>query len=257
MHVAGLAGLHSPGLGAEQRKAGLEVGERVCGASLGEPQPSTGRRDQHGSHAGGPALLWEQVEQRLRLVELAGLDGDIGQDGRREREPRREVPLLQDAQRDPRCRVGLGERAEPQLEQAERAVGGHEAARRPGAVNLGQHRVQRRLDRVEALGRDQDPQQRRARVPVLDRRAGARQRLLERHRDLVRRADRRGTSPSPGRPRAPRWGPRADGRRGARATGVDPRRATGVVKTADDELALESGRERLVGLAELRERRVR
>ena len=77
----------------------------------------------------GQPCLGEQVEQRLRLVKLAGLDGDVGQHGRREREPRREVALLQHAQRDPRGGVGLGQRAEPQLEQAEGAVGGHEAAR--------------------------------------------------------------------------------------------------------------------------------
>ena len=223
---------------------------------LGEPQPSTRGRNEHRSHAGGPALLWEQVEQRLRLVELAGLDGDVGQDGRRECEPRREVPLLQDAQRDARCRIGLGQRAEPQLEQAERAVGGHEAARRPGAVNLGQHRLECRSDRVEALGRDEDPQQRRARVPVLDRRAGARQRLLERRRDLVRRPT--------GQERRHASGDRERLAGGFESTGGQalerrrhPRRATGVVKTADHELALEARRQRLVGIAELGERPLR
>jgi hypothetical protein len=36
--------------------------------------------------------------------------------------------------------------------------------------------------------------------------------------------------------------------------GRDPRRSTGVVKTADDELALEACREHVVGVAELHER---
>ena len=203
--------------------------------------------------ARGPALLRKQVEQRLRLVELAGLDGDIGQHGRREPEPRREVTFLQHAQRDPGRRVGLGQRAEPQLEQAQGGVGRDEAARRAGAVNLGQHRLQRLLDRGETLGRDQHPQQRRPRVPVLNpgpARASAsssraaiwpagpaRQQHRHRLRDRERLTGRLGLT---------------CGQAGEH--GRDPRRAARVVKPADHQLALQPGRELLVGLAELRER---
>ena len=70
VHVTGLAGLHSPGVVCEEGKAGLEVGERLRGTCLRKPQASTGRRNEHRSDAGGPARPREQVEQRLRLVEL-------------------------------------------------------------------------------------------------------------------------------------------------------------------------------------------
>jgi len=57
--------------------AGLEVSQRVGGPALGQPQPSAGGRDEHGAHASGPPLLGEQVQQRLCLAEIAGLDSDI------------------------------------------------------------------------------------------------------------------------------------------------------------------------------------
>jgi hypothetical protein len=129
--------------------------------------------------------LREQVQQRLCLVKLAGLDGDIGKDGRGEPEPRREVAFLQHPQRDPGRRVGLGQRAEPQLEQAEGGVGGHEATRRAAAVNLFQHRLERLLHGTDTVGHDQHPQQRRPRVPVLHSGSSTLQRLLQRCRDLA------------------------------------------------------------------------
>ncbi len=143
VQVADVPHLRAPDLGAEHRGAGLEVGERLRRPALGEPQPSPSSRDQHRADARRPAVLGKQREQRLRLVELAGLDRDVGQHGRGEREPRREVALLQHAQRDSRGRVRLRQRAEAQLEQAERAVGGDQAARAAGAVDLGDHRLQR------------------------------------------------------------------------------------------------------------------
>ena len=131
------------------------------------------------------------------------------------------------------------------------------AATRPRAdperCTVGQHRLERRRDRVEALGRDEDPQQRRARVPALDRRAGAGQRLLERRRDLVRRAAGQERRHGSGDRERLAGGVEPTGGE-ALERGRDACRATGVVKTADDELALQARRERLVGIAELRER---
>ena len=207
MHVTRLADRHAPHVGAEQRPAGLEVGQRLGGPALGQPQASAGGRDEHRAHARGPAFLREQVQQRLRLVKLAGLDGDIGQDGRGEPEPRREVTFLQHPQRHPGRRVGLGQRAEPQLEQAEGGVGGHEAARRTAAVNLLQHRLERLLDRAETLGHDQHPQQRRPRVPVPGLGAGALPASPPAGPRSGRPAGPPAASPSPARPRPVRWRP--------------------------------------------------
>jgi hypothetical protein len=75
----------------------------------------------------------------LRFVELAGLDRDVGQHGRRERQPRREIALLQHAQSDPRGRIGLRQRAETEPQQAECAVDRDKSSRTPGAIDLGHH----------------------------------------------------------------------------------------------------------------------
>ena len=112
MHVTRLADWHAPHVGAEQRPAGLEVGQRVGGPALSQPQAPAGGRDEHRGHTGRPAFLREQVQQRLRLVKLASFDGDVGKDGRGEPEPGREVAFLQHPQRHPGRRVGLGQRAE-------------------------------------------------------------------------------------------------------------------------------------------------
>ena len=224
VHVTRLADRHAPHVGAEQLPAGLEVGQRLGGPALRQPQASAGGRDEHRPDARGPALRREQVQQHLRLVKLARLDGDVGKDGRGEPESRREVTFLQHVQRHPRRRVGLGQRAEPQLEQAEGGVGGHQAAGRAGAVNLLEHRLERRLDRAETLGHDQDPQQRRSRIPVLRHRG----RRASASPPAGPRSGWPGGPPaassSPARPRPVRWRPR---------TRREPRRAsTGATRGA-------------------------
>ena len=59
-----------------------------------------------------PPFLWQQVKHGLRLAKLTGLNSDIGQHGRGETQPRREVSFLQHPQRDPGRGVGLGQRAD-------------------------------------------------------------------------------------------------------------------------------------------------
>ena len=153
MQIADVAHLHAPHIGAEHRAARLEVGERVGGAALRQAQAAARGGDQHRADARRPALLREQVQQRLRLVEVAGLHGDVGQDGRREREARREIALLENAQRDARRGVRLGERSEPQLEEAEGAVGGDEPARAAGAPDLLEHRAEGDLNGARSARR--------------------------------------------------------------------------------------------------------
>ena len=125
-------------------------------------------------HTRRPSFLRKEVQHGLRLVKLTSLHCDIGQHGCRESQPRREISFLEYPQRDPRGRVSFGQGTEPQFEQAQGGVGGHEAPRRTAALNPGQHRSQALLDRAEALGHDQHPQQRRARVPVLSLQASLR-----------------------------------------------------------------------------------
>ena len=253
VHVARLADRYAPHVGAEQLPAGLEFGQRLGGPALSQPQASAGRRDEYRPDARGPPLRRQQVQQQLRLVKLARLDGDVGKNGRGEPESRREVTLLQHIQRHPRRRVGLGQRAEPQLEQAEGGVGGHQAAGRTAAVNLLEHRPERRFDRAETLGHDQDPQHRRSRIPVPGIGAGPVQRLVEQGRDLAGRAARQ------------QHGHRlrhrdrfTDGCHPARTQasehGRDPWRAARVVQAADHQFALQPGRELLVGRTEFGQR---
>ena len=119
VQVADIAHRRPPDRGAEHLGAGLEVAERGRGLPLGQPEPAPRGRDQHGADSRRPAGLGKQREQRLRLLELAGLDGDIGQHGRGERKSGSEVAVLQHAQGDSRGGVRLRKRAESQLEQPE------------------------------------------------------------------------------------------------------------------------------------------
>jgi hypothetical protein len=157
VQVPDVVHLPSPELRAEHRGAGLKVGQRLVRPRLGETESSSARRDQHGAHARRPALLGKQVKERQRLIELSGLDGDVGQHRCGECEPRREIALLQHAQGHSRGAIRLRERSEPQLEQAERAVRGDQATGAAGAVDLGKHETQRLGDCVKALRRDEAP----------------------------------------------------------------------------------------------------
>ena len=94
VQIADVAHLHAPRIAAEHRAARPEVGNRVGKAALRHAQAAARGGDQHRADARRPALLREQVQQRRRLVEVAGLHGDVGQDRGREREARREITLL-------------------------------------------------------------------------------------------------------------------------------------------------------------------
>ena len=176
------------------------------------------------------------------------------------RSPQRRVParspLLDHPQRDAGRRVRLRQRAEPQLAAGRACCTSAIRPRAlPGAPDLRHHRRERRVDGLEALRDDQAPQQRRARVPVLDGRAGA--------RAAPPPADAAASSPArpPSNHRhAPRDGERL-GRRARRRPRReplehrhDPRRAARVVQPADRELPFQAGGERPVGVAELGQR---
>src|SRR5262245_6713951 len=122
MEIADVSQLDPPYLLAEHRRARLELAKRLGRTSLRETQPSKRRRNQDGADSSRPALRGKEGEQFLRLVELARFDRHVGENGRGECEPGREVALLQDTERHPRGRVRLGKRAEPQVEQTEGAV---------------------------------------------------------------------------------------------------------------------------------------
>ena len=112
-------------------------------------------------------------------------------------------------------------------------------------MNLGQQRRERRLDCPETLRDDQHPQQRRPRIPVLSLGARRFQRLLQQRGDLAG---------WPARQQHPH--PLRNGVRFARLrdTGTQPGehrrnpvRAARVVQAADHQLALQPGRQLLVG----------
>ena len=82
-------------------------------------------------------------------------------------------------------------------------------------MHLGEHRLQCRLDRVEAFDEDEDPEQHAARGPVLSPRLGPRERSLEQWRDLTRRPARerhRRATPDLTPPLPPRQGTGSESR---------------------------------------------
>jgi hypothetical protein len=77
VHAARLAHPHAPLVAAEQRDAGLEIGQRLDRTALRQPQPPASSGDRHGRNPRRPARLGEQLQQRVSPVQLTGFDGHI------------------------------------------------------------------------------------------------------------------------------------------------------------------------------------